>query len=90
MLSKFTFLKTTCLLTLAFGVMSVGQVHAQIPTLDPVTHPKFTDAQELPVPGVIDMTGGGSKTVYLRKTTQWMGLYSPEAPSCIRMYMVTV
>ncbi|MCB9283526.1 MAG: multicopper oxidase domain-containing protein [Lewinellaceae bacterium] len=77
MLSKFTFLKTTCLLTLAFGVMSVGQVHAQIPTLDPVTHPKFTDAQELPVPGVIDMTGGGSKTVYLRKTTQWMGLYSP-------------
>ena len=75
MLSKFTFLKTTCLLTLAFWVLSAGQIQAQIPTLDPVSHPKFVE--ELPVPDLINKTGGGDFTMYLRKTTQWLGLRSP-------------
>jgi spore coat protein A len=75
MLSKFTSLKTSYLLTLALGVFFAGQLHAQLPTLDPVAHPKFVE--ELPVPDLINMTAGGSKVITLRKTSQWLGLRSP-------------
>ena len=43
--------------------------------LDPATQPKFVNS--LPIPPVIDATKGGTFTVRIEQTKQWLGLISP-------------
>ncbi|MCB9283524.1 MAG: multicopper oxidase domain-containing protein [Lewinellaceae bacterium] len=61
---------------IAIGFSTPGMLISQTPppTLDPAFTTPF--ASELPVPDVIDMTNGGNKVLQLRKTTQWLGIYS--------------
>ena len=60
---------------MTLGLLLPGTTQAQIPTLDPVGHPKFVEP--LPVPDVINLANGMDRVINLRKTTQWLGLRSP-------------
>jgi spore coat protein A len=45
------------------------------PTLDPLRQPKF--ARPLPIPPVIDATGGGAFELEIRQAARWLGLVDP-------------
>lgn len=75
MFSKYLPLVYLWLACLVIGSSSSGSLNAQIPTLDPILHPKFQEP--LPVPAVLDVRTGGNLNIKMKKSTQWLGLRAP-------------
>ena len=67
-------LSSILIVAVAWLVVSAGIGHAQV-LLDPATQAKFVNP--LPIPAAVDVTKGGKYTVFIRETSQWLGLRAP-------------